>query len=437
MMTRLMLSLVLLVLGAASAFATQVERVTSPGGIEAWLVREDAIPLVSMNIAFEGGARLDPAGREELATVSAAMLNEGAGPYDAGAFKRELEAKAIRFGASADLDTIYVSVAMLAEHRARAFELLGLALNAPRFDKAPFERLRAQMQAVLKQESEDPDTLAARAWYSRVFPGHPYGRSENGSPQSIASLKPAEAKSFLGARMTRDRLKIAVVGDITAEELAPLLDTLFGKLPATGPAETVAAPAFSDLGKTQIIEIDNPQSRVIFGGEGLARKDPDYMAAVVMNYILGGGGFSSRLMDEVREKRGLAYGVSTDVSPLRHVGLFMGSVGTDNAKVAEALALIKSEIERLRKDGPTDEELANAKTYLTGSFALRLDSNAKIANFLLACQLYDLGIDYIDRRNAEIEAVTREDVVRVAERLLHADRLAYVVVGKPQGLVAN
>lgn len=420
-----------------AAQATNVEKVVSPGGIEAWLVSEPAVPLVSMVVAFNGGARLDPAGKEGLTVVTSSLLNEGAGDLDAQAFKRRLDEKAIRFSAASDRDVSFVTLNTLVENRDEAFELVRLALNEPRFDNDAVERIRGQMQAVLKRESEDPETIASRAWYAATLEGHPYGRSENGNAASIAAITRDDIIANAKSSYSKDRLKIAVVGRISAAELGPLLDKTFGALPATSTMEQTATAELKGLGKTTVIAREIPQSVVAFGAPGLMRKDPDYDAAQVMNYILGGGSFSSRLMEEVREKRGLAYGVSTGLAPLQFGALYVGQVGTDNAKAGQSIDLIKSEIKRLGAEGPTQKEVDDAKTFLTGSFALRLDTNAKIANFLISCQLYDLGIDYINTRNAGIEKVKIEDVKRVAAKLLDPAKFAFTVVGKPDGVVSN
>jgi zinc protease len=353
---------------------------------------------------------------------------------DTQAFKRRLDERAIRLHASADRDTIYLTLNTLIEHRAEAFELTRLALAAPRFDLAAVERVKAQLASVLRREAEDPDTIATRAWYGAVLAGHPYGRSENGTFESVAAITQDDIREFARSSLAKDRLKIAVVGQITASELAPILDQIFAALPAAATPESIGTAELKGLGETKVIARDIPQSAVVFGAPGLMRQDPDYAAAQVLNHILGGGGFSSRLMEEVREKRGLAYGVATYLYPMRHAGLYLGQVGTENARVAESLSLIKAEIGRLRAEGPTPKELEDAKTYLTGSFALRLDTNAKIANFLLSCQIFGLPIDYINTRNSEIEAVAIDDVKRVAARLLDPEKFAFTVVGSPQGL---
>jgi zinc protease len=419
---------------AAPAKATEVIRVISPGGIEAWLVEEHAIPILSVSAAFRGGATLDPAGKEGRASMVSALLDEGAGAYDSRAYQSRLEDLAIHLGFSAGLDTFRASVKTLTVNTDAAFEMLRLAMTEARFDAEPVERIRRQIQVRLVRLADDPDRIARRAWFDNAIPDHVYGRPADGTPESIAALTVADFGDFVAGQLARDRMVVAVVGDITPDRLGPLLDKTLGGLPATGAPLTTAKTAPAAPGRLIVIDRDIPQSVVVFGHRGLDRDDPDFYAAYVMNYTLGGGGFVSRLTKEVRQKRGLAYGVYSYLSPMDYAALYFGGVATENARVAESLDVIRAEFARMRDDGMTAEELADAKTYLTGSFALRLDSNGKIANFLIGIQLEELGIDYIDRRNGYIEAVTLDDVNRVARQLLDPDALQVVVVGTPEGL---
>ncbi len=419
---------------AAPAAATEVTRVVSPGGIEAWLVEEHAIPIVSVRIAFRGGSTGDPAGLEGLANMVSGLLDEGAGEFDSQAFQARLEDLAIRLGFAAGFDTFTANLKTLSEHTDAAFDMLRLALTAPRFDSEPVERVRRQILVGLKRNAEDPDRIVRRTWYETAFPDHPYGRPVRGTAETVGAIGTDDLRGFVGDRLARDRLYIAVVGDITAERLKPLLDATFGGLSQSGVKAEVAVTAPAAPGRLIVVERDIPQSVVVFGQAGLARKHPDFYAAYVMNKVLGGGGFTSRLTQEVREKRGLAYGVYSYLSPLDHAALYLGGVATENARVAEALAIIRTEFARMRDGGVSAEELADAKTYLTGSYPLRLDSNDKIARMLVGIQLDDLGIDYIDRRNGYIEAVTLDDVNRVAASLLKPEKFQVVVVGRPEGL---
>jgi zinc protease len=274
-------------------------------------------------------------------------------------------------------------------------------------------------------------------WWKAVFPDHPYGTPVEGTPQSIAAVTVAEMRRLVAERFARDQLIVGVVGDITPDELGPMLDRAFGDLPATGKKVQLPEATLHAAGQTFIVRQDVPQSVVQFGQAGIKRDHPDYYAAYVMNYVLGGGGFSSRLYDEVREKRGLAYSVYSYLSPMDAAGVYAGGVSTENSRVGESLAVIRAEWARMRDGGVTDAELEDAKTYLTGSFPLRFTSTDRIARMLVGMQYNDLGIDYIDRRNAYIEAVSKHDIARVAKSLLKPDDLTFVIVGDPEGVEAT
>jgi zinc protease len=411
----------------------KVERVVSPRGVEAYLLSEPSIPFLSLSLQFRGGAALDPAGEEGLAYMVSGLLDEGAGDLDSQAFQTELEDLAIRLSFDASHDQVSGQLKTLTEHRERAFELLGLALSAPRFAPEPVERIRNQIQASLRRRAEDPDYLASLTWFANAFPDHPYGRPSQGTVASVAQITADDLHAFVGRRLARDNLVVGVAGDITAAELAPLLDVAFGKLPATSAPFELAPARPADAG-TVVVRKDVPQSQVLFGEAGLARDDPDFYAAYVANHMLGGGGFTSRLTEAVREKRGLAYSVYSYLYPMDFAPLWLGGLGTANAAVGEALKLVRTQIAEMAAGEIGQAALDDAKTYLTGSFPLRLTSNDSIASMLVAMQVDHLGIDYLERRNSYIEAVTLEDVQRVAARLYHPDHLLVVVVGQPQGL---
>jgi zinc protease len=413
--------------------AAKVERVVSPGGIEAYLLSEPSIPFLSLSLQFRGGAALDPAGKEGLAYMASGLLDEGAGDLDSQAFRTELEDLAIRLSFDASQDELSGRLKTLTEHRERAFELLGLALTQPRFEAEPVERIRNQIQADLRRRAEDPDYLASLTWFAHAFPGHPYGRPSQGTVASVATIGADDLRAFVGRRLAKDDLVIGVAGDVTAAELGPLLDRAFGKLPATSEPFALA-PAPPADGGTVVVRKAVPQSQVLFGERGLARDDPDFYAAYVANHMLGGGGFTSRLTAEVREKRGLAYSVYSYLYPMDFAPLWLGGLGTANAAVGEALQVVRAQLGAMAAGEIGEAALDDAKTYLTGSFPLHLTSNDGIAAMLVAMQVDHLGIDYLERRNGYIEAVTLKDVQRVAARLYRPDHLLVVVVGEPQGL---
>ncbi|WP_374545566.1 M16 family metallopeptidase [Rhodoblastus sp.] len=414
--------------------AERVQHVVSPGGISAWLVEDYAVPLVALEFSFAGGAAQDPQGKAGATALLAALLDEGAGDLTAEAFHRALDDHAIRLSFSADRDDFSGHLQTLVRHSDKAFELMALALNAPRFDAEPLERVRGQINAMLKRESRDPDAMAAQAWRRAAWPDHPYARASRGELGEVDAVTRDDLVALRRKMLARETLKIAAVGAIDAATLARHLDALFAGLPAQAALTPVPDIAVQGLGRRIVVDYDVPQANIRFGRPGLARRDPDYIAAMVVNHILGGGAFTSRLWQEVREKRGLTYSVYSSLATSDHSPAFIGSTSTKNERAAESLSVIESEFARLAADGPTAEELDKAKKYLTGSYALRFDSSTKIAGHLLQLQREGFGADYLDRRNAEVEAVTLDDARRVAKRLIGDAALLIAVVGRPEGV---
>jgi zinc protease len=427
---------VMLAASVYPAGATTVERVVSAGGVEAWLVHEPAVPLIAVEFAFVGGSVQDPPGKAGTANLTASSLDDGAGDLDSKAFADRLERKAIELTFNADRDNLRGAMRTLTENRDEAFDLLRLALTQPRFDDRDVEINRAQILAIMRRETTNPGDIASQRWWETAFQGHPYGRPVKGTPESLPNITVADLRAYTQRVLARQNLKIAVVGDIDAETLKPLLDRVFGALPEKPDLVPVENVTPQGLGRRIVVSLDVPQAVVDFGGPGIARKDPDFMAAYIVNHILGGGSFSSRLYQEVREKRGLAYSVSDSLIWLDHAALFMGGTATRADRTAETLELIEKEIHRLADTGPTAAELAKAKNYLNSSFALNLDTSSKIASLLVQLQIDNLGIDYFQRRPAMIAAVTLDDARRVAKRLLDSG-LLITVVGKPEGVAST
>ena len=421
---------------AVPAGATTIERVVSPGGIEAWLVRDSTVPLIALDFAMLGGSEQDPADKPGIANMAASLWDEGAGSLDSRAFHARLEDKAIALGFSAGRDRVHGTLRTLKENRDEAFEDLRLALTAPRFDSEAVERVRGQIISQLQRLSTTPNDIASRTFWKAAFPDHPYGRPVSGTPESVAAITVDDLKSYTARVLARGQLKIGVVGDIDAETVGRLLDRTFGELPAQPRLNPVLDVTMQGLGRRIVEQLDVPQAVVTFGTTGIARSDPDFMAAYIVNYILGGGSFSSRLYREVREKRGLAYGVSDSLTWLDHTAMLVGGTATRAAVTGEAIGIIEAEIRRLAQDGPTAQELADAKSYLEGSYALGLDTSPKIAAQLVQLQTDNLGMDYIDRRGSMIESVTLDDARRVAKRLLDAGLLE-TIVGHPQGVTSK
>lgn len=418
----------------ASETSMKIQDVKSPGGIPAWLVEEHSVPLLALRFVFDGGNSQDPAGREGLANFLTAMMDEGAGDLNAAQFQERMEELAVRMSFEDGRDALYGNFETLTVNRGPALEMLKLAINKPRFDADAVERIRKQLLANLAYAAKNPQQVAGNTWTETAFAGHPYGRPAAGTPESVAKIVGTDLEAFRKRTFARDTLRVVAVGDIDAATLGALLDQVFGGLPAKAELVPVAAAVPKSNEKLKIVDMDVPQSVVQFGMNGLARKDPDFMAAFVMNHILGGGGFSSRLTEQVREKRGLAYSVYSYLQPYRHAALFAGGVATKNESVKESIEVIRAELSRMAKEGPTEAELTGAKSNLTGSFALRFDTNAKIASQLLWMLHEDMGLDYARKRNALVDAVTMDDVKRAAARILKDDDLLVTVVGRPKGL---
>lgn len=428
-------ALIVWLLLALPAWAVDIQRVQTPAGIEAWLVEDHTVPLIALNFSLQGGAAQDPEGQEGLTRLLSTTLDEGAGDYTSAAFQARMEELAINIGFSTGKDHFYGSLRTLTATRDDAFDLLSLAVNKPRFDDDAVERMKAQLISQARQRAQSPDAVAGLTFVKTVLGNHPYARPTGGAEKSLAPLTPQDLARQHQRLFARSGLKIGVVGAIDAETLGPLLDKIFASLPETGdltPIEDVVPTTGGHVEK----QLPVPQTTLMFGLEGLKRTDPDYQAAFVMNHILGGGSFTSWLYQEVREKRGLTYSIGTSISPYDHTAFLLGSAATRPDQAGEALKIIQSQFERMAKDGPTEQKLDSAKRFLTGSYPLRFDTSGKIASQLVALQNADLGIDYFDRRNSEIEAVTLDDVRRVTQRLL-GDKQLTVVSVSPANPVQN
>jgi zinc protease len=420
--------------GVAGAQAMQIQPVTGASGVEAWLVEDHSVPVVTIRFAFAGGAALDAVGKGGAASMVASLLDEGAGPYDSLAFHRRLDDLAGQLRFSAAQDEFDGSLRTLKQNLSDTGELLRLALAEPRFAPEDIERIRGEILAGLARQAKNPRSLSGRLWMHDAFEKHPYGSSVDGSEESVAAITRDDLAAFAGARFHRGGLIVGIVGDIDKTEAATLIDQIFGGLPKGTDETEIAETKPLDDGALVVSRAAVPQSVVTFGQAGPKRDDPAWYAAYVLNEILGGGGFRGRLMKEIREKRGLAYGVSTQLVPYRHAGLIVGNVATENGRVAESIALVRDEWRRMREAGPTAAELDNAKTYLTGSFPLGLDSTQHIAGVLVQMQQDKLGIDYLDRRASLIGGVTLDEAREVAQKLFDPIALSFAVVGDPADL---
>ena len=419
---------------AVPAHAIEIQDVTSPGGVKAWLVEDHSIPFVALSITFKGGASLDDPAKRGAINLMTATLEEGAGELDSTEYAQAVEALGAQFRFDVNDDSLNVTMRALTENRDEAAALLAQALTQPRFEDTAVDRVRAQVQAIIRSEATDPQAIAAKEMAKQAWGEHPYASSINGTMESLDGLTSKDLVAAKNRVLARDRVLVGAAGDISAEELGALVDKIVGGLPEKGTASLPERAELQLSGGVTVIDWDSPQTVVSFAGPGLPIDDPDYFAAYVANHILGGGGFSSRLMDEIREKRGLTYGIGTGLANGLYGETWQGGMAGSNNTVGQAIDLIRQEWDRMAKDGVTEQELNDAKTYLTGEYPLRFDGNGKIATILAGMQLAGFPIDYPNNRNALVEAVTAEDVTRVAERLLKADDLRFVLVGRPEGI---
>ena len=410
-----------------------IQEVTSPGGVTAWLVEDHGIPFVALEIVFKGGTSLDAPGKRGATYLMTGLIEEGAGGMDSQAFAEARDSLAASFSFDAGNDSVSVSARMLTENRDKAVALLHQALVAPRFDQSALDRVREQVLSGLRADAKSPEALAPLAFDRLAFGDHPYGTAKEGTPESVSALTRDDIVAAHKGAMAHDRIYVAAAGDITAADLATLLDTLFADLPATGAPMPERAPWLLQPGVT-VEQFPSPQSVVFFGQRGITRDDPDFFAAYILNEAMGGGRFSARLMKEVREKRGLTYGIGTYLVPMDHAEMYLGQFSASNDKVAEAISVVRAEWAKIAEEGLTETELDEVKTYLTGSYPLRFAGNGNIANVLVGMQMEDLPIDYAVTRNEKVEAVTMEDIRRVAKRLFLPEELHFMVVGQPTGL---
>jgi zinc protease len=398
----------------------EFQQITSPQGIKAWLVEDYAVPIVTIRFAFDGGATQDPAGKEGLANLLTYLFDEGAGDLDSDAFQIALDTAGAEMSFAADLDAVYGSMRMLADNKDEALNLLKLAIEAPRFDQNPVDRMRAQALSSIAISAQNPGTAAQKLWTETLYGDHPYARPVEGTAETVSALTPDDLRALHQALFARDNLHVAIVGAIDAEAAADALDLLFGALPEQAKLVPVAdmSPV---LGQDLQVEYPLPQTSIYMAYPGITHTDPDYFAAVLMNEILGGGSVLSRLTDEVREKRGLAYGVNSSLLNQQHANALVVGTATRADRASETLDVIKTVIARLAAEGPTEAELASAKKYVIGSAALQeMSSSQAIAGTLVGLQLWELDIGYLPRRAELLNAVTVDDVKAVAARLLGA-----------------
>jgi zinc protease len=433
MIARIAATLTALFLALPASANIDIEELTSPGCIDAWLVEDPSIPFVALEFWFVGGSTLDPAEKRGATYLMTGLLEEGAADMDAQGFAAAVEGLAASFSFESFRDAVVVSAQMLTQNRDEAAALLSAALTEPRFDDSAIERVRGQVLSIIEGNARDPGDIASSTFNALAYGDHPYGSSQEGTVETVSALTRDDIVAAHRAALTRERVVVGAAGDITPEELGLLIDRILGGLPAEAPPRPDLAE-FGLTGGTTVVDFPSPQSVAYFGHRGIERDDPDFFAAFVLNQILGGGGFRSRLMEEVRVERGLTYGIGTFLSLADLSPALLGQFSSSNDLVGEAIEVVRDQWADIAENGITQDELDAAIRYMTGEYPLRFDGNGRIAGILAGMQADGMPADYIVNRNDYVRAVTLEDINRVAAELLQPENLHFVVVGQPEGL---
>ncbi len=404
--------------------AAKIQHLISPGGIQAWFVQDAVVPLIAVEYSFAGGAAQDPADKPGVASLVAALLDEGSGDLDSKTFHERLERRAIELSFSAGRDTFRGSPRMLRDNKDEAFDLLRMALTSPHFHPADVERIRLQVTAGLRHDTTNPSALANRKFLEIAFGDHPCGHQASGTLDSVPTITVADMNDYVGRVLAEDRGRRRCRRGNARQIARPDVRQLAGK----GDADAGGRCGGGQAADAHVL----PQTVIAFGGPSVKRSDPNFMAAYVVNHILGGSGPSSRLYREVREKRGLAYSMFESLLWMEHSAVFIGNTGTRADRAGDTIDAVEKEVCRIAEEGPTQKELEEAKSYLKGSQMLALDASSKLAQGLLQYQEDKLPIDYIERRNAIIEAVTLDDAKQATRRLWGQGLLTVVVGRAPQ-----
>ena len=408
--------------------APVIQHWQTANGARVYFVESRALPIVDVQVDFAAGSAYDPQAKAGLATLTRGVLDLGAGELDENAIAGRLADLGAQLGGGADLDRASVSLRTLADETKRepALAILRSVLQAPRFAPDIIERELARRAAALKDALTRPDTLAVRAFWSALYPEHPYGR--HATPESLAGLTRADVQAFYATHYRAERATVTLVGDLSRAQAEAIATRLVEALPSGVPAAALPVPQGYVAGETRIVH-PSAQAHVYLGLPAIQRGDPDFFPLMVGNYSLGGGGFVSRLMKEVREKRGYAYSVYSSFSPLAQPGPFQIVLQTKGAQADEALAVAREVLARFVAEGPTAAELKAAKQNLVGGFPLRLDSNRKILDNAAVIGFYGLPLDYLDRYAANVERVSAADVKAAFARHVAPEGLFTVVAG--------
>ena len=411
--------------------ATVPVKVSYSDNKTALLFSDHSVPIIAIDFAFPMGSAFDPAGKHGLANLTSAMLTEGVDGYDALSYKKELESHAVQLSFSANRDFLTGRVQFLSNQTNDAVRLTRLSLLSPMINPDDLKRIKRQQNSYFDYKEQTPKLLAQDLWWQTAFSGHPYSHPVDGTRESIAGINVKDIKSFLQSCISLNNLTVGIAGDANEKQAQLILNDLFNGLQPVGNCPAMQ-PFGKIVGQTVHLTKNLPQSVAYFGHSSIKRSDPDFYSMMVVDYILGSGSFSSRLMDEVREKRGLTYGIGTNLSDTLTGPLILGQVASAADKIEQALSLTKTIWQDVAKNGITQQELNDAKTYLNGSFPLQQDNTKSLSALMLYMQQQNLPIDYLDKRAELINTVTLNQANSMAKRILHADNLVIAVVGSDE-----
>ena len=426
------LVIVAIVIGlAAPALALpEVQKVVSPGGIEAWLMELNDAPVITLRVSFKGGDMQNPEGKYGTGDMTGYLFNEGAGPFDTLQIHQKLARIGASFHGSSGLEYFTISFSTPSASKDEAFDLLRLAFTEPHFDTEPFERARTIYTAQIEAAQKSPGSIASKTLSQRLYGNHPIALDWASRKAGFASVNPADIAAYRRRVLARDNLTVAVSGNIDAASLAPLLDRVFGSLPAEAELQSVPAPNGSGA-KCQFLPMNIPQALVKFGVVVPRLTWRQFLAWSILESIMDEGVSSGRLSRELREKRGLVYGVGVSYNRYSSFGQFYGEFAAKMDDVPNAVAITWRELRRMVEEGPTDAELATVKPMMIGRTLLGLDTGGALANLLMGMQLMDQPTTFLHDIAGEIESITRQDVWDVAKIVINPDRLAIVIAGQP------
>ncbi|EJF90794.1 M16 family metallopeptidase [Bartonella tamiae] len=412
----------------ANAHAINIQKVTSPKGVHAWLVEDNTLPIISLQFSMAGGTTQDPQGKDGLVNLMAGLFDEGAGEIKSEEFQARLDDIGAEMSFSTDRDRMRGSIRVLSDHQQEAFELLALAIQQPRFDQDALDRVRGQLVTRLRALEKSPVTIAQNRLNALIYGKHPYGRRILGTPETLETISRDDLLAAHKAIFAKDDLNIGIVGPVSPEEAGQLLDQIFAPLPEKAKLKKIENVQLN-LGGTANVNYDLPQTTLTLVYPGVYRDDPNFFPAYLMDYILGGPGLTSRLFDEVREKRGLAYTVGSNLTINDHSAALVISTGTKASEAQKTLATIREQVKKMADNGVTEQELKDAKSYMIGSYAVQnMGSSSEIASTLVTMQNENLPIDYMEKRENDINAVTLEQIKEIAKKLLSVEP-ALLVVG--------